>query len=60
MDGAAGAVSYLPEPERRMEASVGSFVCGLKDGQGHVCGRTFESKQQLVMHQIKMKGGERG
>ena len=36
------------------------FECGLRWDDGTVCGKIFDSKQKLLVHQTLQKGGEHG
>ena len=36
------------------------FECGLREEDGTICGKVFDSKQKLLVHQTLRRGGEHG
>jgi len=42
------------------EEGTQEHTCELRDANGHTCGRIFDNRQKLAVHQAKAKGGQHG
>ena len=42
------------------DRNVGEYTCNLKNADRTICDRTFPTLQKLMVHQVKLLGGEHG